>query len=96
MQDIKTATVINNDDASVRQNMTVYLSEDDGLTWKYKKLIDPRRGGSYPDADFCGGRVYLTYDRERTGAKEILLLSFTEDDIIDPDVKLEPIVVSKP
>ena len=88
--------LINNDDASVRQNMTVYLSEDDGLTWKYKKLIDPRRGVSYPDADFCGGRVYLTYDRERTGAKEILLLSFTEDDIIDPDVKLEPIVVSKP
>ena len=88
--------LINNNDASVRQNMTVYLSEDDGVTWKYKKLIDPRRGVSYPDADFYNGRVYLTYDRGRTGAREILLLSFTEEDIMDPGIELEPIIVSKP
>ena len=61
--------LVNNDDKAVRQNMTVYLSEDDGMSWKYKKCIDARRGLSYPDVDFHDGRIYLTYDRERTGAK---------------------------
>lgn len=89
--------LINNDDRNVRQNMTVYLSEDDGKTWKYKKLInDDRRGLSYPDADFRDGKIYLTYDCQRTGAKEILFLTFTEDDIIDEDKSLTPIVISKP
>ena len=88
--------LVNNDDKSVRQNMTIYLSEDDGKTWKYRKNIDDRRGVSYPDVDFYGEKIYLTYDRGRTGAKEILFLSFTEADIMDPDVTLTPEIVSKP
>ena len=88
--------LVNNDDSEVRQRMTVYLSEDDGVTFKYKKCIDPRRGLSYPDVDFCDGRIYLTYDRERTGAKEILLAVFTEDDIIDKNSEIEINIVSKP
>ena len=88
--------LVNNDDSTVRQKMTVYLSEDDGESWKYKKCIDGRRGLSYPDVDFYNGRIYLTYDRERTGAKEILFTSFTENDIIDPDASLDIRIVSKP
>ena len=88
--------LVNNDDREVRQRMTVYLSEDDGVTFKYKKCIDPRRGLSYPDVDFCDGKIYLTYDRERTGAKEILLAVFTEDDIIDKNSEIEINIVSKP
>ena len=88
--------LVNNDDKAVRQNMTVYLSEDDGMSWKYKKCLDARRGLSYPDVDFHDGRIYLTYDRERTGAKEILFTSFTEEDIMDPKVTLDISIVSKP
>ena len=76
--------------------MTVYLSEDDGMTWKYKKLIDERMDVSYPDVDFYNGKIYLTYDRERIRAKEILLATFTEEDIMDPDKKIEISIISKP
>lgn len=87
--------LIGNDDEKERKNMTVYLSEDDGETWKYKKCIDPRPNLSYPDADFYDGGIYLTYDRERTGAKEILFTFLTEDDIINgTDVEIK--IVSRP
>ncbi len=88
--------LINNDARDSRRRMTVYLSEDDGATWPYKRCIDPREGLSYPDADFYNGRVYLTYDHERTGAKEILFVSFTEDDILTGTGDLTPQIVSKP
>lgn len=87
--------MVNNDHPKERTNMTVYLSEDDGATWKYKRCIDTRSDVSYPDVDFYGGRIYLTYDRERTGAGEILFLSFTEDDIMDEQHPFTPRVVSK-
>lgn len=88
--------LVNNDDRDSRRKMTVYLSEDDGVTWKYKRLIDERNNLSYPDVDFCDGRIYLAYDRERTGAKEILFLCFTEEDIMNEDYVFEPRIVSKP
>lgn len=87
--------LIKNDDRSVRRNMTACLSEDDGASWPYKALIDARPDISYPDADVLGGRILLTYDRERTKAKEILFVSFTEDDIINGTMPT-PRVISKP
>ena len=87
--------LILNDDARERKNMSAWLSEDDGVTWPHRLLLDGRTAVSYPDADFHDGRIYITYDRERTGAKEILFLSLTEEDIIagrTPEVT----VVSKP
>lgn len=90
--------LINNDntDPQKRNNMTAYLSEDDGLTWKYKKLIDERMDVSYPDVDFYDGKIYLTYDRERIGAKEILFTCFTEEDIMNDDFEFDIEIVSKP
>ncbi len=88
--------LVNNDHRKSRCRMTVYLSEDDGLTWKYKRCIDGRDNLSYPDADFYDGRIYLTYDRGRTGEREILFLSFTEDDIMNEDHLFVPTIVSKP
>ena len=87
--------LVTNDDGSVRRNMTVSLSEDDGASWKYRCCIDRRDSVSYPDADFFGDKIYLTYDRERTGAKEILFTSFTETDIINGTIP-RPWIVSKP
>lgn len=88
--------LINNDHSSSRTNMTVYLSEDDGASWKYKKCIDTRSDISYPDVDFHDGKIYLTYDRERIVAKEILLSVFTEEDIMREDFSPEICIVSKP
>ena len=88
--------LVHNDSEESRCNMTVKLSEDDGKTWKYSRTIDTRNKISYPDADFHGGKIYLTYDRERTGAKEILFLSFTEEDIMNPDYTFDIRIVSKP
>lgn len=90
--------LVNNDAVKEqgRTNMSVYLSEDDGDTWKYQRLIDDRMGLSYPDVDFHDGKIYLTYDRERTGAKEILFAVFTEEDIMNPDYQFEISIVSKP
>lgn len=85
-----------NDDEKKRTNMTICLSEDDGVTWKYKRCIDTREQLSYPDVDFHGDKVYLTYDRERTGVKEILFTSFTEADLMDEDYKFSISIVSKP
>ncbi|MBR4749163.1 MAG: exo-alpha-sialidase [Abditibacteriota bacterium] len=88
--------LIRNASPKGRSDMTVSLSEDEGETWCCSRVIDPREGASYPDADFWGGRVYVTYDRERTGAREILFVSFTEEDVMDPSAIIEPVVVSKP
>lgn len=88
--------LVHNDHPTVRCNMTVKLSEDDGATWKYSRLLDMRDGLSYPDADFFGGRIYLSYDRERTGAKEILFALFTEEDIMDSTRDIAVSIVSKP
>ena len=85
-----------NDDEKSRKNLTALLSDDDGKTWKYKCLIDSRNDISYPDVDFYNGKIYLTYDRERTGCKEILFLTFTEQEIIDGKIKNPVTIVSKP
>lgn len=87
--------LVNNDDPKGRKNMTVYLSDDDGDTWAHKCCIDTRSHISYPDVDFYGGKIYLIYDRERTGAKEILLTVFDENDVINGTLPA-PWVISKP
>ncbi|MBR4749159.1 MAG: exo-alpha-sialidase [Abditibacteriota bacterium] len=88
--------LIRNASPKGRSHMTVSLSEDEGETWFCNRVIDTREGISYPDADFWGGRVFVTYDRERTGAREILFVSFTEEDIMDPSAAIRPVVLSKP
>lgn len=88
--------LVHNDHREKRTNMSLWLSEDDGDTWTYKKCIDTRDDLSYPNVDFCGDKIYLTYDRERTGAMEILFACFTEEDIMDPAKTIDVKIVSKP
>ena len=88
--------LIVNDHEKIRCRITAYLSEDDGLTWKYKKCIDEREKITYPDVDFYNDRIYLVYDHERTGAREILFTSFREEDILNVDYKAEIKIISKP
>lgn len=76
--------------------LTVSLSEDDGKTWLCRRLLDDRPGVSYPDADFYAGRIYLVWDFERTGAKEILFTSFTEEELLDGDFSFPVTFISRP
>lgn len=71
-------------DASSRTNLTAYLSTDDGETWSHKLLLDERVGVTYPDViQKSDGTIYVIYDRYRTLDKEILMATFTEQDIIN-------------
>lgn len=66
-----------------RSHMTAFLSKDDGASWQGGLLLDSRENVSYPDGDQSpDGTIYLTYDRDRTIAKEILLATFTEQDVL--------------
>lgn len=69
--------------SKTRNNLTAYLSDDDGKTWKGGLLLDERNGVSYPDgvqdeADL----IHLIYDYSRTGEKKILMAQFREEDIL--------------
>lgn len=87
--------LVTNDCPNNRTNMTVSLSEDDGLTWPIKKCLDTRNGLSYPDVAVRGEEIYLTYDHGRCGANEILYAHFTETDILE-NREISLSVVSKP
>lgn len=69
-------------DGKTRSHLTAYLSDDDGGTWSGGLLLDERRGVSYPDGlQAPDGTVYLIYDFSRTGHKQILMATFTEEDV---------------
>ena len=66
-----------------RNNLTAMLSEDEGKTWKGFLLLDERQDVSYPDCtEDASGNLYIVYDRERYGAKEILMAKVNEEDIL--------------
>lgn len=66
-----------------RSHLTAFVSGDDGKTWSDGMLLDARKSVSYPDgAQAPDGTIYICYDYDRTGAREICLTKFTEEDII--------------
>ncbi len=65
-----------------RSHLTAFLSKDDGKTWTGGLMLDERNGVSYPDGDQAkNGTIFVIYDYDRTGAKEILAARFTEEDV---------------
>lgn len=67
----------------LRKRLTAFVSDDDGKSWQGGLVIDPRDSVSYPDAaEAPDGTIYVIYDRERGGAKEILCARIREDDIL--------------
>jgi hypothetical protein len=66
----------------VRNNLTAYLSDDDGCTWKGGLILE-ERGCSYPDGVQAeDGMIYVIYDLGRRKDKMILMARFTEEDVL--------------
>ena len=66
-----------------RNNLTARLSMDDGVSWTPGLLLDERRDVSYPDGTQAeDGSIYIAYDHDRYGEREILMAKFTEQDIL--------------
>ena len=69
--------------AEDRSHMTAALSDDDGRTWPYKVVIDPRPETSYPSAcQIDDGTIVMAYDRSRYKDMDIFFCSFREEDIL--------------
>lgn len=67
----------------IRSHLTAQISKDDGATWNDGLLLDERAGITYPDGvEDKDGLIWITYDRDRGGAGEILLARFTEEDVL--------------
>lgn len=68
-----------------RSHLSASLSLDHGKTWSYNLLIDERVGVSYPDAtsEDEQGNIYIIYDFDRNGKKNILICRLTEKSIIN-------------
>lgn len=66
-----------------RSLLTAYISKDDGANWLGGLLLDERDGVSYPDGQQKeDGTIHVVYDYSRTGARAILMATFTEEDVI--------------
>jgi hypothetical protein len=69
--------------SKARNSMTAFVSSDGGKTWPHKLLIDNQEMISYPDvAQTPDGLIHVTYDHDRSGAKDIFYCRFMEDDVI--------------
>jgi predicted neuraminidase len=74
--------LINHHKFTGRSHLTAQLSTDDGATWNEGLLLDERGSVSYPDGvQDKDGLIWITYDRDRNGAGEILLAKFREEDV---------------
>lgn len=69
-----------------RSHLMAFISKDDGESWSRGLLIDQRKGVSYPDGQETeDGKIYLVYDYNRVTNQNILITSFTENDILTSD-----------
>ena len=66
-----------------RSHLTAFLSDDDGRTWSSGLLLDGRDAVTYPDGfEDTDKTIVITYDRNRSGEREILMARFTEEDVL--------------
>jgi len=67
----------------VRENLTAWISKDDGRSWVGGLLLDERCEVSYPDG--CqdkDGYIRIIYDHSRYKSGDILMAKFTEDEVL--------------
>lgn len=67
----------------VRSHLMAFVSKDDGTSWEGGLLLDERTSVSYPDGQQAtDGTIYITYDFERSAARQILFATFREEDVL--------------
>nr|WP_315147246.1 sialidase family protein [uncultured Flavobacterium sp.] len=70
--------------ATKRANMIVCLSDDDGITWPHRLVLDARDGLSYPDMiETEPGILNIVYDYIRDSFGDIIFIKIREQDIIN-------------
>jgi hypothetical protein len=67
-----------------RSNLTICLSDDDGLTWPHKMILDASNHVSYPDLiETDPGVLNIVYDFSRTLVGKINFVQLKEESIIN-------------
>ncbi len=65
-----------------REKLTAFISDDDGMTWQGGLMLDEREDVTYPDGvQTDDGKILIIYDHQRTPLGEVLMATFTEDDV---------------
>lgn len=66
-----------------RSRLTALLSDDDGVTWPHRLMLDERDGAAYPDADLSDdGTIVVVYDHDRFGDRAVYAARFREEDVV--------------
>ena len=66
-----------------RTNITAFISDDEGKTWKGGLLFDNTYDISYPTGfQSPDGYIYVSYDLQRAKKGEIYMVKFTEEDVL--------------
>lgn len=82
-----------------RDQLSAWLSDDEGVNWQGGLILDDRDQVSYPDGfQAPDGRIYISYDRKRTADGHILLARFTEEDVlarrvVSPGSRLQQLII---
>jgi len=65
-----------------REQLTAYVSDDDGSTWQGGLMLDERDDVTYPDGVQAeDGTIYVVYDYHRTPEGVVLMATFREEDV---------------
>ena len=65
-----------------REKLTAFISGDDGMSWQGGLMLDEREDVTYPDGvQTEDGTIHIIYDHQRTPLGEVLMATFTEDDV---------------
>jgi hypothetical protein len=74
--------MITNKSATTRENMTIAISEDEGVSWPYQHTFDTRGGISYPDMTFSPeGDILLAHDFGRFWG-QVIFTRINEESVV--------------
>lgn len=70
------------DEKVSREKLMAFVSDDDGKTWQGGLMLDEREHVTYPDGtQGQDGRIHIIYDYNRTPEGQVLMATFTEEDV---------------
>jgi predicted neuraminidase len=65
-----------------REKLMAFISDDEGKTWQGGLMLDERPDVTYPDGvQASDGVIHIIYDHQRTPLGEVLMATFTEEDV---------------